>query len=155
MLWAVRRSVSAVRQHSVNTNRYNTQHTSYTSCVSLKHTANKQTPCSTVLLEKSTTPQSVSKYGTGRFIAVCTTAQHLSLSWTRRIQPYLRPTIYLTSILILSSHLPLSPSSNASTYYLTTILYHFHCQSVARLGSQEIVVAIIWRRRKQEEWVVR
>jgi len=86
-MWAVRSSVRAVRHHCVNTNRYNTQHTSYTPCVSLKRTANKQTPCSTVLLEKSTTPQSVGKYGTGWFIAVCTTAQHLSLSGTRRIQP--------------------------------------------------------------------
>ena len=41
-MWAVRSSVSAVRQHCVNTNRYNTQHTSYTPCVSLKLTANNK-----------------------------------------------------------------------------------------------------------------
>jgi len=39
-MWAVRHSLSAVRQHCVNTNRYNTRHTSYTPCVSLKRTAN-------------------------------------------------------------------------------------------------------------------
>jgi len=39
----------------------------------------QQTACSTVLLEKPTAPQPVSKYGTGRFIAVCTTAQHLCI----------------------------------------------------------------------------
>ena len=33
-------AVSAARKHSVNTNRYNTQHTSFTPCVSLKRTAN-------------------------------------------------------------------------------------------------------------------
>jgi hypothetical protein len=44
-MWAMRRSVSAVsavRQHCVNTNRYNTQHTSYTPCISLKRTANNK-----------------------------------------------------------------------------------------------------------------
>ena len=44
-MWAVWRSVSAVsalKQHCVNTNLYNTQHTSYTPCVSLKRTANRQ-----------------------------------------------------------------------------------------------------------------
>jgi hypothetical protein len=35
-------AVSAVRQHCVNANRYNTQHTSYTPCVSLKRTANSK-----------------------------------------------------------------------------------------------------------------
>jgi len=41
-LWAVRSSlsvVSAVMQHCMNTNRYNTQHTGYTPRVSLKRTA--------------------------------------------------------------------------------------------------------------------
>ena len=82
-MWAVWRSVSpvsAVRQHCVNTNRYNTQHRSYTPCVSLNRTADKQTACSTVLLEKPKAPQPVSKYGTGRFIAVCTIVQHFSLT---------------------------------------------------------------------------
>jgi hypothetical protein len=35
-------AVSAARKHSLNTSRYNTQHTSYTPCVSLKRTANNK-----------------------------------------------------------------------------------------------------------------
>jgi len=76
---AVRSSVSAVRKHCVNTNRYKTTHKLYT--MHLTRTYSKQqTPRSTVLLEKPTAPQPVIIYGTGRFIAVCTTDQHLSLS---------------------------------------------------------------------------
>ena len=78
-MWAVRSSVSAVtavKKHSVNTDRYNAQHTSYTPCVSLK----QQTACSTVLLGKPKAPHPISKCGTGRFIAICTTAQKLFLS---------------------------------------------------------------------------
>jgi len=74
-LWAVR---SDVRKHFVNTNRYNTQNTSQTPHVSLKRTINKQTACSTVLLEKPTAPQPVSKYEPEKSIAMCTIAQHNS-----------------------------------------------------------------------------
>jgi len=58
-------------------------------------------PCSRVLLEKLTVTQLVF-YGTRRFITVCTTAHHLSLSWARCIPPTPSHPISLTLILILS-----------------------------------------------------
>jgi len=85
-VWAVRSSVSAlsaVKEHSANTRRYNTQRTSYATCVSLK----QQIACSTVLLGKPTVSHPISKYETGKFIAVCKTAQHLCIIWIQLIRP--------------------------------------------------------------------
>jgi hypothetical protein len=71
------------------------------------------TPCSRVLPEKLTGPQTVKKfltfYGNRRFITAFTTARHLSLSWAILIQ-FMPPPPYFTSrrsILILSSLLRL------------------------------------------------
>ena len=103
--------VSAVREHCANTNRYNTTQKLY--AVRLTKTYSKQqTSCSTVLQEKPSDPQPVSKYGTGMFIAVCTKAQHSSLFWTRSIQqiPNLRPLNFLRTILILYFNLRLRSS---------------------------------------------
>ena len=69
------------------------------------------TPYSRVLLEKltgSATSQEIPRiFGTRSFLAVPTSARHLSLSWANSIQsPQLPPTFW-RSILILSSHLRL------------------------------------------------
>jgi hypothetical protein len=68
------------------------------------------TPCSRVLLEKLTVNFAASQeipriYGTRKFLAVPTTARHLSLSWTNSIQSPRPPPTSWRSILILSSHL--------------------------------------------------
>ena len=73
------------------------------------------TPWGRVLLEKLTGLQLVKKFptfhGTQRFITVLTSVRHLSLSWASPIQSiYLRPTSW-RSVLILSTHLRLGPSS--------------------------------------------
>jgi len=62
-----------------NTTQHNTTHKLYAMRLT-KTYSNQQTTCSTVLLGKPTAPQPVSKCVTGRFIAVCTTAQQLCIS---------------------------------------------------------------------------
>ena len=70
------------------------------------------TPWSRVPLEKLASLQLVKKfpafYGTWTFLTALTSARHLSLSWASPIQSsYPNPTSW-RSILILSSHLPVS-----------------------------------------------
>ena len=69
---------------------------------------NKLTPWSRVLLEKLTgSAASQEIFGTRRFLAVLTSARHLSLSWANSIQSTQPPPTSWRSILILSSHLHL------------------------------------------------
>ena len=69
------------------------------------------TPWSRVLLEKltgSAASQEIPRiFGTRRFIAIFTSARHLSLSWANSIQSPQPPPTSWRSILILSSHLRL------------------------------------------------
>jgi hypothetical protein len=64
--------------------------------------------CSRVLPEKLTGPLLVRKfpafYGTRRFITAITRARHLSLTWSRLIQPIPPHHTPVRTILILSSH---------------------------------------------------
>ena len=67
------------------------------------------TPWSRVLLEKlsgSAASQEIPRFfGTRRFLAVLTSARHLSLSWANSIQSPQPPPTSWRSIVILSSHL--------------------------------------------------
>jgi len=76
--------------------------------------------CIGVLLEKLTGFQLVKKfptfYGTRRFITTFTSANHLSLSWTSSIQSISPHRTSWRSILILSSHLCLTPGSPSGLF---------------------------------------
>jgi len=94
------------------------------------------TPWSRVLLEKLTgsaaSQENPRIFGTRKFIAVLTSARHLSLSWANSIQPSQPPPTSWISILILSSHMPLfylfylclHRASIISTLYLLFQLIH-------------------------------
>jgi len=110
-LWAVRRSVSAVRQHCVNTNRYSTQHTSYTPCVSLKRTANSKlhaAQCCGRSQQRHGHSANTEQEGSVPCAQQPSTCPYPEQDETNNIP---LPPIYLTSILILSSHPPLRSSS--------------------------------------------
>ena len=101
------------------------------------------TPWGRVLLEKLTGPQLVKKFpefcGTRRFITAFTIVRHLSLSWSRSIQPILPHPTSWRSILISSSYLRLGlpsglfPSGSPTTILCTPLLspYMLHAPPIS------------------------
>jgi hypothetical protein len=94
-------------------------------------------------LEKDPVPQLLKNfpicYGARRFITVFLRARHWSLSWARFIQSIISHIIFLTYILILSSHLrlgllsslflsgfPLKPRMHSSSPPCTSTSFHMH-----------------------------
>jgi hypothetical protein len=77
----------------------------------LIHVTYLLTPWSRVLLEKLTDSAASQEiphiFGTRRFLTICTSVRHLSLSWANSTQSPQPPPTSWRSILILSSHLRL------------------------------------------------
>ena len=113
------------------------------------------TPWSRVLLEKPTGSQLLKKFtafcGARRFITAFTNACHLSLSWARSIQSIPPHPTSWSSILMLSSHLPLGlPSDLFSLGFPTKTLYSVYSPSYM-LHAQPTSFLLIWSPEKY--WV--
>jgi hypothetical protein len=130
----VRRSVSAVsavRQHCVNTNRYNTQHTFYTPCVSIKRTGkNKIDAALYFWRSQQLHSQSANTNSEVHFHVPYSPAIFLILNNTNPTI-ILCPPVYLTSLLILFSHLPLRPSSGFLPSRYPTKIYNLYFKHVS------------------------
>jgi len=117
-MWAVRCSIVAVsdicvvRQHCVNTNRYNTQHTCYTLCISIKLTGNYKlhaAQCFWSCHQPHSQSGNIEQERSLPCAQQPSTFPYPELDESNHIP---RSTIYLTSTLILSSHLRLCLSSS-------------------------------------------